>query len=150
MHLEGHILIHRTPQQVWSFLGSVSNIEKWDRGVARTQTTTPTESQDPVGLEFDTFAGKDGTDWGRMSYRIAEIGPNSCKVELTNSDGNARFFRNASWTFKTQPDHRGTVLSCFADFTLRLRYIFLAPLLHAKKGAIGVDLESLKRTIEKD
>jgi hypothetical protein len=39
MHLEQSILIHRKPEEVWAFLGSVSNIAKWDRGVEQTKTT---------------------------------------------------------------------------------------------------------------
>src|SRR5262249_18444276 len=34
MHLESSIVIRRPPEQVWAFLGEVSNIPRWDRGVA--------------------------------------------------------------------------------------------------------------------
>lgn len=147
MHLEQSILIHRTPEEVWAFLGSVTNIAKWDRGVERTRTTVAT-NENPVGLEFDTFAGAGESDKGKMSYRIARVGENSCTVDLTSSTGNARYFKQASWTFKTLPESEGTRLLCFVDFVTRPLYFFLAPLLYAKRSAISVDLEELKQAIE--
>lgn len=132
MHLESNILIFRKPEEVWAFLGSVSNIEKWDRGVARTETTRH-DSASPVGIEFDTFAEQNGSDWGRMSYRIIGAGSDYCTVQLTSSTGNARYFKNAHWTFRTRPDPQGTLLTCTAQFALRLRYCFLAPCFSQRK-----------------
>lgn len=150
MRLETEIVIDRQPEQVWQYLKSVSNISKWDRGVARTQMTQDNSGYG-VGTEFDTYARKDDDNWGRMSYRVASVGNDSCTVQLTSSDGNAKFFREAWWTFKTRPHQQGTLLTCIADFTLRLPYIFLAPILYMKKDAtIGGDLESLKRAIESE
>jgi hypothetical protein len=147
MHLEQSILIHRKPEEVWAFLGSVSNIAKWDRGVEQTKTTV--EAKDtPVGLEFDTFAEAGHSERGKMSYRIAEAGENTCRVDLTSATGNARFFKQASWTFKTRSDSQGTILVCSVDFVTRPVYFFLAPLLYAKRSAIAVDLEGLKQAIE--
>jgi hypothetical protein len=150
MRLETEIVIDRNPDAVWHYLKSVSNISKWDRGVARTQMTHD-NSEYGVGTEFETFARKEGDNWGRMAYRVAQIEPDSCTVRLTSSDGNARFFKEAAWTFKTKPHQRGTLLTCIADFTLRLPYIFLALVLYIKKDStIGSDLESLKRAIESE
>jgi hypothetical protein len=114
-------------------------------------SSTQDSSEYGVGTEFDTFARKDGDDWGRMSYRVASVESDCCTVQLTSSDGNARFFKEAWWTFKTKPRQQGSLLNCIADFTLRLPYIFLAPILYMKRDAsIGGDLESLKRAIESE
>jgi hypothetical protein len=83
-----------------------------------------------------------------MSYRIAEVGPNRCTVQLTSSAGNARFFKTAQWNFHVEPAAEGTLLTCSADFSLRSRYFFLGPLLYAMKGAIHADLERLRRVLE--
>src|ERR1700761_5805983 len=101
MYLEQSIVIHRTPDEVWKFLGSVDNVAKWDRGVGRS-VTTPASDGNPVGVEFDTFIEEGGSDRGKMSYRIADVEPDSCTVQLISNDGNARFFKQASWKFKTQ------------------------------------------------
>ncbi|HTZ56507.1 MAG TPA: SRPBCC family protein [Acidobacteriaceae bacterium] len=147
MHLEQSIVIKRGPEEVWKFLGSVENIAKWDRGVERAATTREQQGN-PVGLAFDTFVDASGSDRGRMSYRIGEVGENYCTVQLTSSTGNARFFRKASWTFRTLPHPDGTLLVCAADFETRLRYCFLASLLYLKRSAIAIDLECLKQSIE--
>jgi carbon monoxide dehydrogenase subunit G len=147
MYIEKSIVIERKPEVVWKFLGSVENVAMWDRGVGRTETTyEPSESS--VGLEFDTFMNASGSDKGKMSYRITDVGKASCTVELTSTTGNARFFKRASWTFKTEPDRDGTLLVCAADFAVRLRFLFLAPLLYLKRSAISIDLNCLKLAIE--
>jgi hypothetical protein len=152
MHLESTIVIGRPREQVWSFLGEVSNIPLWDRGVAGVERT----SAGPMGVgsEFATLAGAAGHDGeptqGRMSYRITEVDPDrqQCSVQLTSTDGNARYFKEASWTFRTTAVPGGTRLSCSADFALRARYLILAPVLYLMKGAIHADLVRLKRAIE--
>lgn len=149
VRLESEIVIDRGAEEVWRFLGSVSNIARWDRGVARTRTTH-SQSDSAVGMEFDTFAKNDGDDWGRMSYRVVRAGADSCTVALTSTQGNARFFKDAGWTFRTAPHPQGTLLTCAADFSLRLSYIFLAPILYLKKDALAMDLASLKRAIESE
>ena len=101
-------------------------------------------------MEFDTFAKGDESDWGKMSYKIAEVGADYCRVQLTSSTGNARYFKQASWTFSSKPHPEGTTLLCSVDFVTRLRYFFLAPLLYLKRSALAIDLESLKRAIEND
>lgn len=150
MHLETKITIGRTPQEVQEFLGDISNIPKWDRGVAGTTQTS--SGPKGMGTEFDTLAPpgtRDGAgSQGRMSYRIAEVGTNHSIIELTSSTGNARFFKRAQWTFRVQPTPEGSELVCSVDFTLRLRYIILAPVLFVMRGAIQDDLKSLKRALE--
>lgn len=150
MHLESTIFILRAPEEVQCFLGDISNIQKWDRGVASAALT----SAGPMGLgsEFETIAPpgtRDGAGTqGRMSYRIAEADPEHCVVELTSSAGNARFFREAQWSFRVKPAGQGSLLACSVDFKLRLRYIVLAPVLFFMRGAIRADLRSLKRALE--
>lgn len=147
MRLVSEIAIDRSPETVWNYLQSVPNIAQWDRGVARTEMTGAV-AEGGVGTEFRTFARAEGDDWGSMTYRVASVEENCCRVNLTSREGNARFFREASWTFKTRPLAQGTVLTCIADFTLRLPFLFLAPLLYLKREAITADLRSLKCAIE--
>ena len=153
MHLESSIVIRRTPEQVGAFLGNVANVSKWDRGVAATRQTS--EGDPGVGLEFDTLGyskpGADEVKSGRMSYRITKADPvEGCTVELTNRDGNARFFKKASWHFRIEPAPEGCRLICSADFVLRFRYFILGPILYAKRSAIQFDLQGLKRAVEED
>jgi len=150
MHLESSIVIERSPEDVGRFLSEVSNIPSWDRGVAdvRQRSAAPMGA----GAEFDTIAHYGPKDAegnaGRMSYRITETGEDYCKVQLTSSDGNARFFKDASWTFRLRPAEQGTRLECSVDFVLRLRYIVLAPMFLAMRGAITKDLKRLKVVME--
>lgn len=150
MHLESSILIERPPEDVGRFLSEVSNIPAWDRGVADVRRRS--EAPMGAGAEFDTIAHDGPKDAegsrGRMSYRIAETGENYCKVQLTSSDGNARFFKDASWTFRLRPAEQGTLLECSVDFVLRLRYIVLAPMFLAMRVAITKDLRRLKAVLE--
>src|SRR5262249_28902256 len=151
MHLETSIGIPRPPQEVWAFLGEVSNSPRWDRGVAGVEQASPGPMG--VGSEFATLAGAAGPDGeparGRMSYRIAEVDPDRqrCSVQLTSADGNARYFKQASWALGTAAVPGGTLLSCSADFALRARYLILAPVLYLMKGAIPADPVRLKRAI---
>jgi len=150
MRLESSVVIRRTPQDVWTFLGSLENVPKWDRGVAGVRQTS--QGNQGVGMEFQTLGyGKsaDEVKAGRMSYRIAKADPiEGCTVELTNADGNARFFRTASWNFRVDPVPEGSRVTCVAEFTLRLAYLFLGPVLYVKRNAIQFDLEGLKRVLE--
>jgi Polyketide cyclase / dehydrase and lipid transport len=136
---------------VWAYLGKVENVSSWDRGVARTQVTAPSASG--VGLEFDTFAHPRGSDtageWGRMSYRTTSADPaTGCTIQLTSSSGNARFFRSAEWRFRVEAAPEGAAVFCAAAFTLRRRYLILAPLFLTMKRAIRRDLEQLRQKIE--
>jgi uncharacterized protein YndB with AHSA1/START domain len=151
MKIEGAITIGRPPEEVWAYLGDVSNVSKWDRGVAATR---PTSSGAPgVGFEFDTLAhpGAGGHDQerGKMSYRISEADPASgCTVQLTSRDGNARFFKEAEWRFNVEPVPEGSRVVCAAHFKLRFPYLVLAPVFYGMSRAIRSDLENLKRILE--
>jgi hypothetical protein len=152
MHLESLILIRRHPEQVWRFLSEISNIPKWDRGVAAVRQIS--SSATGVGFEFETLADPaapgDAESQGRMSYRIAEVDPDQhrCAVQLKSTAGNARYFKTATWSFQVSPAPDGTLLRCSVDFVLRMRYLILAPIFYAMRGAIRTDLEQLKRVVE--
>lgn len=146
MHLESHILVRRSPAEVWNYLGDLANVPKWDRGVESVRQTSAGNAG--VGLEFETLAAS-GPQRGRMAYRITDTDPaRGCTIELTNSDGNARYFKQAQWHFEVHPDGQGSRVTCAVDFNLRLRYVFLAPMLLTMRRAIHRDLESLKAAIE--
>ncbi|MGC2617910.1 MAG: SRPBCC family protein [Acidobacteriaceae bacterium] len=149
--LEASVVVHRPPDVVWAYLGRVENVASWDRGVARTEVTTPTASG--VGLEFDTLAHPRSSDtsgeWGKMSYRTTKADPaTGCTVQLTSTTGNARFFRSAEWRFRVEPAPEGSTVFCAAAFTLRRRYLILAPVFLGMKRAIRRDLEQLREKIE--
>jgi carbon monoxide dehydrogenase subunit G len=153
MHLEATVLIHRTPEQVWAYLGDVSNVPRWDRGVAKVRQTS--SSQPGIGFEFDTLAHPSrrnaGKDSGKMSYCITEADPaRGCTVQLTSSGGNARFFKNAEWRFQVEPAAEGALVICAAHFTLRLPYLVMTPIFYGMRKAIRSDLENLKRVLEND
>jgi hypothetical protein len=151
MKLEQAVTIRRTPEEVWAYLGDVSKVSEWDRGVAATR---PTSSSAPgVGFEFDTVAhpraGGYGGERGKMSYRIADADPiRGCTVQLTSRDGNARFFKEAEWRFNVEPVAGGARVLCAAHFKLRFPYIVLAPIFYGMSSAIRSDLENLKRALE--
>ena len=151
MRLGSSIHIQRTPQDVWAYLGNVSNVAAWDRGVSRSEIATGTPPG--VGFEFDTFAHArsnscDGS-WGKMSYRITDIDPvRGCIVQLTSTTGNARYFKSAEWCFRVEPEANGSRVFCTAVFTLKWRYVFLAPILFSMTKAIRTDLEHLKTKLE--
>lgn len=151
MELEARIRIDRSPEQVWNYLGDPANVANWDRGVARVEEKAGSSSSG-LGFEFDTLA-HDGfklSDQGRMSYRVSEVNAEAgrCVVELTSRSGNARFFKTAAWRFEVKPAGQGSLLICTAIFAMRLRYIFLAPILYLKRSAILLDLTLLKQAIE--
>jgi hypothetical protein len=81
-----------------------------------------------------------------MSYRVTEVDPPHHYRVVTHSG----FFKEAHWYFRLEPVGSGTRVICITDFTLRLRYLFLAPvlLLVTRRGAIQTDLEYLKRVLE--
>ncbi len=150
MKLESSIFVERAPEVVGRYLGDVSNIAKWDRGVGDARVTS--EGPMRVGAEFETvgLAGaRDGAGkHGRMAYRVAEAEGNRSVVELTSRDGNARFFRRATWEFRVEKAEGGSNVICVADFEVRKRYWFMAPVLFFMKGAIQRDLVGLKRAVE--
>jgi hypothetical protein len=154
VQLHSSILIHRTPDQVWKFLGDPANVAKWDRGVADVEASSQPRG---VGYEFNTVAhGRlNLPDQGRMSYRIKEAHPidstsgaGRCVVELTSNTGNARFFQSAEWRFDVRAIPQGSDLTCTAVFTLRWPYLFFGPILYFGRKQIMIDLECLKQAIE--
>lgn len=151
MVLETSIVIHRSPDEVWAYLGDVNNVARWDRGVASTEITSATPPA--IGFEFDTLARSPRTakekDWGKMSYRVTDIDPvRGCTIQLTSKTGNARFFRNAEWRFRVEPDRLGSRVFCAADFRLRFPWQILAPVFFFMKSAIRRDLENLRQQLE--
>ena len=151
MRLQADVYIARPAEEVWAYLGDVSNVAKWDRGVAATQVTST--APPGVGFQFDTLALRNGGlaagDWGKMSYRIASVDPvNGCTIELTSRTGNARYFRSAWWNFRVETERDGARVYCTAEFRLKLRYCFFGPVFLGMKSAIRRDLESLKLRIE--
>jgi len=151
VYLETRILVSRTPEEVWAYLSDYSKIPQWDRGVGSVYHSP--ETAPGIGFEFSTFGvvDKQGADTnrGKMSYRITKADPvEGATVQLTSSDGNARYFKQAEWRFKVDPAPEGAWITCAAHFTLRFRYIFLTPVFSMMRGAIHRDLESLKRVLE--
>ena len=151
MQLETWVVIDRRPEEVWSYLGEISNVPKWDRGVGQVQRTST--APPGVGFQFDTLghpAGKsDDGSKGKMSYRIADADPvRGCTVQLTSSEGNARFFKMAEWHFRVEPEGAASKVFCSARFKLRFPYILLAPVFYGMKRAIRSDLEKLKEVLE--
>jgi len=149
MRLESKIIIHRAPEDVGRFLSDIANVEKWDRGVGSSRAISGSPG---IGFEFETLGRSDSAfaspEKARMGYRIVQTEPDRCTVALTSSSGNARFFKTAQWQFRLAPAPEGSLLTCCADFTLRLRYIFLAPIFYLKRSAIQMDLKALKQTLE--
>ena len=151
MQLTAQIQVRRTPADVWAFLGDPANVPAWDRGVGSVVNNPDTPPG--VGLEFSTL-GKENRrgitpEDAKMSYRITQADPvEGCRIQLTSTDGNARFFKNAEWIFKVRPDAGGCVVLCTARFSLRLPYLFLAPVLFLKRNAILTDLTFLKKALE--
>jgi carbon monoxide dehydrogenase subunit G len=156
VRLEASIAIHRPPDVVWAFLGDISNLPKWDHGVARAVEAQSARAPKGagVGYEFhtETHAGSLGNenDNGRMAYRVASVDAEAqrCVVDLTSRTGNARFFRRAEWTFQVTPALSGSRVTCAVEFELRAAYFYMAPVLWLTRRSIARDLAQLKRAIE--
>jgi Polyketide cyclase / dehydrase and lipid transport len=118
LKLEAQIFVARAPEVVGRYLGDVSSVAKWDRGVGEAQMTS--DKPMGVGAEFETvgLAGtRDGAGTqGKMGYRVVEVEGNRSVVELTSRDGNARFFRRATWEFRIEAADGGSTVICVADF----------------------------------
>src|SRR5215831_10293208 len=149
MRLESKIIIRRAPKEVGRFLSDIANVEKWDRGVGSSRAISGSPG---VGFESETLGRSDSPfmspEKARMAYRIVQADADGCTVALTSSAGNARFFKTAQWQFRLSAAPEGSLLTCCADFTLRLRYIFLAPIFYLKRHAIQMDLKALKQNLE--
>jgi hypothetical protein len=83
-----------------------------------------------------------------MAYEVAAVGPEGSTVRLISTTGNARYFKDAAWHCRLDPVPDGTRVTCAAEFTLRLRYLFLAPVLYLMRRAIRDDLERVRRVLE--
>ena len=123
------------------------SLPKWDRGVARVRPTSAAPVR--IGFTFDTLAHSrhrgDTTERGRMSYRVADFAPGRFYgLELTDSV----LFKQAHWLFELKAVPEGTHVMCTIRFTLRWPYVFLAPILWARRAALSADLVHLKRVLE--
>lgn len=153
MQLVSDIVVNKRKEEIWSFLSDPENVAKWDRGVKAVERGIGPCRQGR--FEFTTV-GHEATapNHGRMSYRIGRIDPEAgCRVDLISRDGNARYFSSASWLFRVveQSDTGSNTRSrieCAVNFNLRLRYLWLAPILFFMKRAINRDLIGLKRVLE--
>ncbi len=154
MQLASDIVVNKGRDEVWSFLADPQNVTKWDRGV---KAVEPRKATAPLGEGFEfTTVGHDGAapNHGRMRYRIGQMDPEAgCRVDLISHDGNARYFECASWSFSVvdQPEtasNKRSRIECVVRFNLRLRYVWLVPILFFMKGAINRDLMALKRVLE--
>jgi len=153
MQLASDIVVNKGKEDVSSFLADPQNIAKWDRGVKAVETGK--EALPPgEGFEFTTVAhAAAAPNQGRMRYRIGQTDPEAgCRVHLISHEGNARYFKSASWSFRVleQSDsaNKRSRIECVVDFNLRFRYLWLAPVLFWMKGAIRRDLIGLKRVLE--
>ncbi len=144
MHFEESINVAKSPEEIWEFFEDVNNLPRWDRGVARVEVTSGREVHpDGVGFAFDTIGHGER---GRMSYVITELSRYHSSTTVTHSG----YFKEARWRFVLEPIETGTKVVCEVIFTLRLRYLLLAPVLLAAsgRGAIRKDLENLKHVVE--
>lgn len=154
MQFTSDIVVNKAKDEVWNFLADPQNVTQWDRGVKAVETNKMT-GPPGEGFEFTTV-GYDGAapNHGRMRYRIGQTRPEACcRVDLVSHDGNARYFESASWSFRIidQPEtasNKSSRIECVVRFNLRLRYVWLAPILFLMKGAINRDLMALKRVLE--
>jgi hypothetical protein len=139
MRIEERVVIVRDIGDLWAFFMDIENLPRWDRGVARVQATS---GEVGVGFRFDTFATGDR---GRMSYEVTKLRA-PYEYEVVTRSG---FFRLASWQFTLETTTGGTAVACVADFSVRTRHLWLAPVL-AVLGpkAIRADLAELKRVTE--
>src|SRR5262245_14368949 len=149
MRLRAEVIVRRTPAEVAAFLGDVRNIPSWDRGVAAVRTAH--DAEHGVGFAFETLGhpgSAAGAEDGRMAYEVSAVGPEGSTVRLTSTTGNARYFKDAAWHFRLDPVPEGTRVTCAVEFTLHLRYLFLAPVLYLMRRAIRDDLGRIRRALE--
>ena len=122
-----------------------------DRGVGNVRHNPETA----LGVGFEFFDIRNGGHKRspqrarKKSYRINATDPvKVCVVQLTDSDGNARHFKQAEWRFMVDDSPEGASVSCAAHFKFQFKLIFLAPVFFVMRGAIHRDLESLRRVLE--
>lgn len=149
MILETSVFVRRSPQEVRAWLGNVSNVSRWDRAVVGLASAAPRRR---VHIRFANLARSPRSvqpnQPDRMYYTIAEAEPPRGSAPQHTGSTGARFFRNAEWRFRVEPELHGSRVFCAAHFRLRLRHIFLAPAFPEMKRAIRRDLERLRRALE--
>jgi hypothetical protein len=148
MRLRAEVLVRRSREAVAAFMGDVHNIPRWDRGVAGVRVAELGKPGVGFGFETHGHPGSAARDGGRMAYEVSAVGPEGSTVRLTSTTGNARYFRDAAWHFRLDPVPGGTRITCVAEFTLRVRYLFLAPVFYLMRRAIQDDLERLRQVLE--
>ena len=124
MHLEAHIVVNRSPADVWTFFKDPLNLSKWGRSVARVVSTCVI----PVGgnYTFDTFAPSPNGDGFRSLYRVAEFQPGKfARIDLTSS----KWFNEARWRMAVEPSHGGTRVTCSVTLTVRWKHFYQWPIL---------------------
>ncbi len=154
MQLASDIVVNKSKEDVWSFLADPQNVAKWDRGVKAVETDKQVLAMGE-GFEFTTVAHDAAApNQGRMRYRIGQTDREAgCRVDLISQEGNARYFKSASWSFRVVEQSKAgsniqSRIECVVHFNLRLRYLWLAPVLFWMKGAIRRDLIGLKGVLE--
>lgn len=146
MKLKSSITVSHNKEQVWNFFKDPANLAKWDKNVEKVIST----STIPVGVgyTFDTIASaQPGQKKGsRMCYRIIEYVPfHYTRISLVRS----RIFTKATWTMSVESSGSDTKISCEANLSFRLKYLYLLPLLlFSKRGKLLTDLEHLEHALE--
>ena len=146
MHLDSHIIVEQSVEQVWALLNDPYFLIKWDRSVEQVIPTSDNHSE-VAGFTFDTIAPKKkGQKEGmRMSYRIIEHIPGyQTKILLESSN----MFKSAIWTMRVEATNEGTLITCEVDLKLKPKYFILGPVLFFNKKALVTDLKFLKKAIE--
>ena len=140
MHFQSQTVVERSIEAVAAFFADGQNLVKWDRSVAKIESTSSGVAA--VGTTFDTIA----PNGLRMSYRITEHDPEDhSTIELMPS----KMFKRAVWRLTYERAGEGTRITCDVDFILRPLYWFLVvPLMMSQKKALARDLRQLKEAIE--
>lgn len=121
----------------------LSNLPRWDQGVATVELTSVTDGTIGTGSTFDTV----GHNGRRMSYEVTALEENRRHKSVTRSGE----FNWAEWDFTLEPTSTGTSVTCLSRFSLRRRFALLAPALRLLGGkGIQRDLATLKRVVEQD
>lgn len=140
MELRAQVDISRPVNQIWSFFMDLSNLPRWDQGVATVEVTSDTGG---IGTTFDTI----GHNGRRISYEVTELEEDYRHKSVTQSGE----FNWAEWDFTLVPNGTGTTVTCLSRFSLRPRFALLAPALRLLGGrGVRRDLAALKRIIEQD
>jgi glycosyltransferase involved in cell wall biosynthesis len=140
MELTAEVNVSCAATDVWSFFMDLSNLPRWDQGVASVEVSADTGG---IGTTFDTV----GHNGRRMSYEVTELQENYRHKCLTRSGE----FNWAEWEFTLSPSDSATTVACVSRFSLRRRFLWLAPALRllGKRG-VRRDLGVLKQVLEQD